>query len=162
MADPQIRLAARVLLLNPDNRLLLTSCRAPETGKTFWITPGGGLDPGETHEQAAIRELYEETGLQGVTLGPEVWQRRHVFPWLGRLYDQRERFFLCRIDHTPEVRLHAPTEDELLTLEESRWWSLSEIRSANDTAFAPWSLADRLEPLLSGVLPDEPLVFQDG
>jgi 8-oxo-dGTP pyrophosphatase MutT (NUDIX family) len=45
--------------------------RGALAGRTYWATPGGGLEEGDTFEQAAIRELKEETGLHVDTIGPK-------------------------------------------------------------------------------------------
>jgi len=148
--------AARVLLLDRDGRLLLLRCQEPGADRSFWITPGGGLEAGESHEQAALRELYEETGLSGVELGPCVWTRTHTFPWLGRTYRQRERFYLVRID-THAVDPVGRTEDELMVLIEHRWWSASDIVSAGDASFAPRRLGEFLSALVAGPLPSTPI-----
>ncbi|MFN3168741.1 MAG: NUDIX hydrolase [Phycisphaeraceae bacterium] len=148
--------AARVLLVDRDGRLLLFCCREPGAERSFWITPGGGLEAGETHEQAALRELHEETGLSGVGLGPCVWTRTHTFPWLGRTYRQRERFFLLRIDGH-EVDRVGHTEDERAVLIEHRWWSVADIASAVDESFAPRRLGEYLAALIAGPLPEAPI-----
>ena len=64
----RLRQAARAVLLDPDDRILLVRFEFPAAA--FWGTPGGGLDPGETHEQAILRELAEEAGLEGSCSGP--------------------------------------------------------------------------------------------
>ncbi len=57
------RLAARVILIDDQDRILYFHAREPKSGKEFWVMPGGGLDEGERYEDAAIRETFEETGI---------------------------------------------------------------------------------------------------
>lgn len=54
-----------------DNKILLLKRVKPSTdGLGFWELPGGGLEYGETPNQALIRELKEETGLDIVIIKP--------------------------------------------------------------------------------------------
>ena len=87
---PTVRHAARVVLLDETGRVLLA--RFEYRGKAWWLAPGGGLEPAETHEEAARREVGEETGLDLKSLGPSIWTREHVFRFEGRLYRQKERY----------------------------------------------------------------------
>lgn len=147
MSEPTVRPAARLIVVRPDCRVLLMLWgHAPGVpGGRVWFTPGGGLDSGETHEEAAARELREETGFVA-RIGPCVWERRHVFSYRGQLIDQRERFFVVRVpDGAPDFG--GWTADEREDIGDVRWWSAEEIAGSAET-FAPRRLAELLPPIL--------------
>jgi 8-oxo-dGTP pyrophosphatase MutT (NUDIX family) len=153
-AEPMLRDAARVLLVDGRDRILLLKWRL-RSGDHVWINPGGGLLPGESHPEAALRELREEVGLTGVDLGPWIWHREQVLEWNGRPIRQRERHFLVRVA-AHEVDRSGNDEQELRVLEDMRWWSLPELQTAADV-FAPRRIAFFAEPLLAGQIPAKPV-----
>jgi len=65
VSELRIRPAARAIVLDPDDRILLVRFEFPDG--MFWATPGGGIEPGETPEEAVRRELAEEAWLTSVT-----------------------------------------------------------------------------------------------
>ncbi|WP_035846060.1 NUDIX hydrolase [Kitasatospora azatica] len=144
------REAARVLLLDAADRLLLFRGFDPaEPTRTWWITPGGGLEPGEESRQAALRELAEETGLTGIELGPPVAEELAVFSYAGRPYEQRQVFYLARTGLTDPAALDSsgcePEERE--QLRESRWWTVDQLRATTEQVY-PERLAELLALLL--------------
>lgn len=147
---PIVREAARVLLLDADDRLLLVG-HLPGDGRTVWTAPGGGLDPGETHERAAARELREEVGLEAAP-GPWVWSRTATFRFRGIWLEQHERWFLVR---TAGLDADAVPLDDLATAG-ARWWSLDELR-ATDAVLAPAALPEHLAALLHHGPPERPV-----
>jgi 8-oxo-dGTP pyrophosphatase MutT (NUDIX family) len=123
---PIPRRASRLVLVDPARRVLLLRDVEALTGRPFWITPGGGLNEGESHLEAARRELREETGLRDADIGPALWRGRRCFHARGDDYDQVETFFLVRVD---------PFEVDMSEVEDyernlvHRWWTLEELDS---------------------------------
>lgn len=143
-------------MLDEAGRILLVRFVNPDTGDEFWATVGGGIDEGESLEAALRRELHEEAGLDEYELGPVVWTRREVFPWRGRVLDQRESYVLVRVPaFEPRPALGAAglaAED----VHEVRWWTLEEVERS-DALFYPTRLAVLLRQLLERGPPAEPL-----
>ena len=152
---PTPRTAARVLLIDKDQRVLLFGNNEWRPGITLWMTPGGGVDEGETLEAAAIRELWEETGLHDAKLGPRVWIRSFTFRFQENHFAQDEHFFIATCE-TFEPDGANRLDYEAPFLEQYRWWSVEEIAASKDY-FVPRRLAQLLPALLAGDLPAEPI-----
>lgn len=142
------RRAARVLLVDRAGRVLLFrgfDPRAPEV--RYWFTAGGGLDEGESHAQAAVRELFEETGLRvpAEELGPPVYRNVERFPFEGVWYRQEQEFFVVRVDSW-QVTTSGFQPVELSSVDAHRWWSAAELERTGER-FYPTDLPALLRSL---------------
>ena len=134
------RLTSRVLLFDRENSVLLFLTKAPDTsGIARWLTPGGGVDPGENHADAAVRELFEETGLTGVELGEPVWAHDFVVAWDDADHDTGHAEFYTAVVDRFEPSNANWTDDEKVDVLEHRWWSLAEL-IATDEPYEPAEL----------------------
>ncbi|MFI8233233.1 NUDIX hydrolase [Streptomyces sp. NPDC085900] len=153
-----LRKVARVVLLDPEDRILLLHGHEPDDpADDWWFTPGGGLEGEESREEAALRELAEETGITEVELGPVLWRRMCSFPFAGRRWDQDEWYYLARTDRT-ETRATALTELERRSVSGARWWTCAELTRAHETVY-PTRLAELLSRLLDEGPPARPVTL---
>lgn len=139
------RTGGRILLVDQQQCLLLIHERTDD-GRTHWLTPGGGVEAGETPAQAAVRELYEETGIvaqlpPGAT--PLIVTRR-AWTWEGVSYDQLDYFYAVRTAQRPPVHPSGLTAMERETLLGHDWWAVDALRASGET-FVPATPVDMLE-----------------
>ena len=137
----------RILLVDGARRVLLFRF-TPDDRPPLWCTPGGAVDPGESYEAAARRELWEEVGLD-MDCGPQMAQRIVTF----RTFDgvevcADERYFRVDIDHCA-VAGAALTDQEKTLMAGFRWFDRDAI-AAHDERIYPADLVallDATEPL---------------
>ncbi|CAL9608624.1 NUDIX hydrolase [Streptomyces sp. enrichment culture] len=153
-----LRRVARVVLLDPEDRILLLHGHEPDDpADDWWFTPGGGVEGDETREEAARRELVEETGITDIELGPVLWRRRCSFPFAGRRWDQDEWYYLARTTQTATEAVGL-TELERRTVAGARWWTCEELTRAHETVY-PTRLAGLLCTLLDEGPPAGPVTL---
>ena len=154
--EPVIRPTVRILLVDDQNRVLLFRGQDPDQPNTrFWFPTGGGIELGETAQEAARREVQEETGLTEFELGPHIWNRRHVFTFYGSYQDVQELWFFARAPAF-EIDISGFSEEERKSIREYRWWSHDDLENTKDL-LTPRTLASLFRKLLTDGLPKHPV-----
>ena len=149
-----MRLAGRVIAIDPAGRVLLFRYEDPPPKGRHWATPGGGVEGTEDFYQAACRELVEETGWTDVPVGPAEVHQDVLVQWSGHfqaLVSQHDHYFIGRVPD--ELRPLGEVAAMHLSdgIHQARWWTLAELDGTDEDVY-PEGLAD----LVRSELADRP------
>jgi 8-oxo-dGTP pyrophosphatase MutT (NUDIX family) len=152
------RSAVRVVVLDEGGQMLLFHTRQPahpELG-LWWELPGGGIDPGESYVDAAVRELREETGLTATRIGPPNWTRTATFR-LGSIRRVQEEVVVTAsvTGVAPVISVAGQLDYEREAYLSARWWPVAEVVATTERCY-PGRLPELLPALLAGDRVDEP------
>ena len=151
------RRAVRAVLLTPEDEVLLMRIHPPNSCHHFWITPGGGLELGESAIDGLRRELREELGLLEFEIGPLVWRRHHTFDWGDQRISQKEEYYIVRAQRfDPQMS----DEVEAQVLHSFRWWPAAAL-AASEEKLTPLSLAKIVAAYLQNGPPIGPLEVEE-
>ncbi|GMN02685.1 NUDIX hydrolase [Erythrobacter sp. MTPC3] len=144
--EKRLRRSARIILIEPQGRALMFRFDVPGR-PPFWVTAGGECEAGETFEQAAKRELFEETGLAAEP-GQQIARTTPEFVTVeGEPVQGDERYFIVRTDHADiDTSRHTELEQNLMT--QHRWFTLAELSDWHEALF-PENLRDIIESELA-------------
>lgn len=107
----RVRVRASALVVN-DDKLLLVQQKVPTRSQLVWLPPGGGIQPGEPAENALIREVVEETGIQ-----VKPYALRYVHEFIQGAFHAYELYFTCEYKNGDPVKGNDPEhrpEDQLI------------------------------------------------
>jgi len=131
------RPAARIAVLDPEGAVFLFRYDNEEVG-IHWAMPGGGLEPGESPREGALRELREETGWTDLAPGPLLCTWEHDFTRAGIPVRQHEHIYVAygpRREPSGDGHVRAMHSEEGML--GWKWWTREELADAAESVWPP-------------------------
>ena len=137
-----VRLAGRVITVDPGRRVLLFGYDDPPPKGKHWSTPGGGVEDGEDFYAAARRELLEETGWADVPVSPEDVLTDSNVQWSNlngalTLCLQHDHYFIGRVPEEERPLGEVAAMHVADGIARHRWWTLAELDATDDDVYPP-------------------------
>ena len=158
-----VRDVVRVVLADASGRVLLLLMETEDVPGGWWELPGGMIERDESYQEAAVREIREETGLvlDPAQVGPPTWRRDSTWHSRGLRRLQHEVVVFARVASTqPTVEDGGRSREEREAFMTYRWWRVSEI-THSQKRFYPGRLPEFLPRFLAGEKIDEPFEHWD-
>jgi len=156
------RYAARVFLINAKNEILLLHFNASLSvinqkdlqcsphSSAHWVTPGGQMEGNETPQQAARRELYEETGIEDAEfVETPVFYSEIEFLFRNEPTVFKEYFFVARVQHA-DISTANFTPEEKIFIRAHKWWSFKELQETTERVF-PLEIVNLIAPFIKDI-----------
>ncbi len=143
-AELPVRLAGRVIAIDPAGRVLLFHYDDPPPKGDHWTTPGGGVESEEDFHAAACRELVEETGWTDVPVAPAEVHVDSNVQWAiarTRLVRQHDHYFIGRVSDERRPLGDVTAMHHSDGIRGYRWWTLAELNTTTEAIYPP-GLAD--------------------